>query len=100
MADVNMKKEEEIKRLKAEAVSLRKELEDERKLKGGKDVRSQRKVDGGMNDGVRISGSSECTSLRGKRVKKICKYAEMVINDMNEGMVIVQGGGNGLEYGV
>ncbi|KAF2350081.1 hypothetical protein FHG87_019165 [Trinorchestia longiramus] len=45
MADVNMKKEEEIKRLKAEAVSLRKELEDERKLKGGEDVRSKRKVD-------------------------------------------------------
>ncbi|KAF2349020.1 hypothetical protein FHG87_020223 [Trinorchestia longiramus] len=53
MADVNMKKEEEIKRLKAEAVSLRRELEDERKLTGGKDVRSQRKVDGDVNDGVR-----------------------------------------------
>ncbi|KAF2357800.1 hypothetical protein FHG87_011446 [Trinorchestia longiramus] len=33
MADVNMKMEEDIKRLKAEAVSLRRELEDERKLK-------------------------------------------------------------------
>ncbi|KAF2345303.1 hypothetical protein FHG87_023942 [Trinorchestia longiramus] len=37
IADVNMKKEEEIKRLKAEAVSLRSELEDKRKLKGGEE---------------------------------------------------------------
>ncbi|KAF2353496.1 hypothetical protein FHG87_015747 [Trinorchestia longiramus] len=52
MADVNMKKEEEIKRLKAEAVSLRRELEDERKLKE-EDVRSKRKVNGDVNNGVR-----------------------------------------------
>ncbi|KAF2350351.1 SGNH hydrolase-type esterase domain [Trinorchestia longiramus] len=45
---------------------------------------------------VRMSGSSGCTSLRGKGVKEICGYAEKVIDDMNEGMVIVQGGGNGL----
>ncbi|KAF2356118.1 hypothetical protein FHG87_013130 [Trinorchestia longiramus] len=50
ISDVNMKKEE-IKRLKAEVVSLRRELEDERKLK--RDVRSKRKVDGDVNDGVR-----------------------------------------------
>ncbi|KAF2357488.1 hypothetical protein FHG87_011750 [Trinorchestia longiramus] len=52
MADVNMKKEEEIKMLKAEAVSLRRELEDKRKLKG-EDVKSKRKVDGDINNGVR-----------------------------------------------
>ncbi|KAF2357441.1 SGNH hydrolase-type esterase domain [Trinorchestia longiramus] len=34
--------------------------------------------------------------MRGKRVKEICEYAERVIDDMNEGMVVVQGGGNGL----
>ncbi|KAF2357873.1 hypothetical protein FHG87_011375 [Trinorchestia longiramus] len=43
-----------------------------------------------------MSGSIGCTSLRGKRLKEICEYAKKVINDMNEGMVIVQGGGNGL----
>ncbi|KAF2353094.1 SGNH hydrolase-type esterase domain [Trinorchestia longiramus] len=43
-----------------------------------------------------MSGNSGCTSLRGKRVKQICEYAEKVIDDMNEGMVIVQGGGNRL----
>ncbi|KAF2352811.1 hypothetical protein FHG87_016438 [Trinorchestia longiramus] len=45
---------------------------------------------------VRMSGSSGCTNLRGKRVKEICENAEKVIDDMNKGMVIVQGGGNGL----
>ncbi|KAF2361001.1 SGNH hydrolase-type esterase domain [Trinorchestia longiramus] len=191
--DVNLKKEEEIKRLKAEVVSLRRELEDDRKLKGGEDVSSKRKVDGDVIDGfrcvserdepsrvnekmnnpwekvngirmiekngindnewnrinekmngpwikvggrrinemdvmkgehdrerrmqgrvrpviricrdsmvknvdryVRMSGSSGCTNLSGKRVKEICEYAEKVIDDMNEGIVIVQGGGNGL----
>ncbi|KAF2358981.1 hypothetical protein FHG87_010261 [Trinorchestia longiramus] len=34
MVDEKVKMEEEIKRLKAETVSLRRELEDERKLKG------------------------------------------------------------------
>ncbi|KAF2345212.1 hypothetical protein FHG87_024032 [Trinorchestia longiramus] len=59
MANVNMKMEHEIKRLMAEAVvSLRKELDNERKLKGGEDVRSKRKVDGDVNDGAR------CTSER------------------------------------
>ncbi|KAF2365489.1 hypothetical protein FHG87_003743 [Trinorchestia longiramus] len=57
MADINMKKEEEIKRLKAEAVSLIRELEDERKLKG-EDVRIKMKVNGDVNDGAR------CTSER------------------------------------
>ncbi|KAF2348593.1 hypothetical protein FHG87_020650 [Trinorchestia longiramus] len=58
MADVNMK--EEIKRPKSEVVSLRRELEDERKLIGGEGVRSKRKVDGDVNDGVkRISESGE-----------------------------------------
>ncbi|KAF2347404.1 hypothetical protein FHG87_021839 [Trinorchestia longiramus] len=52
MADVNMKKEAEIKWLKAEVVSTRRESEDGRKLKG-EDVRSKRKVDGDVNDGVR-----------------------------------------------
>ncbi|KAF2363370.1 hypothetical protein FHG87_005870 [Trinorchestia longiramus] len=57
MADINMKMEEEIKRLKAEAVSLRRELEDERKLKG-EDARSKRKVYGVVNDDARhISGA-------------------------------------------
>ncbi|KAF2355535.1 SGNH hydrolase-type esterase domain [Trinorchestia longiramus] len=47
-----------------------------------------------------MGGSSGCTSLTGKRVKKICEYAEKVIDDMNESMVIVQAGGNGrLENG-
>ncbi|KAF2344023.1 SGNH hydrolase-type esterase domain [Trinorchestia longiramus] len=45
---------------------------------------------------VRMSGSSGYISLRGKRVKEICEYAEKVIDNMNEGMVIVQAGGNGL----
>ncbi|KAF2357031.1 hypothetical protein FHG87_012216 [Trinorchestia longiramus] len=45
MADINMKMEEEIKRLKAEVVSFGRELEDERKLKGGEDAKSKRKVD-------------------------------------------------------
>ncbi|KAF2358598.1 hypothetical protein FHG87_010643 [Trinorchestia longiramus] len=45
---------------------------------------------------VRMTGSSECTSLRGKRMKNNCVYAEKVIDDMAEGMVIVQRGGNGL----
>ncbi|KAF2350656.1 SGNH hydrolase-type esterase domain [Trinorchestia longiramus] len=31
-----------------------------------------------------------------KTSKKICDHAEKVIDDMNEGMVIVQAGGNGL----
>ncbi|KAF2350568.1 hypothetical protein FHG87_018674 [Trinorchestia longiramus] len=53
MANVNMKKEVENKRLKAEVVSLRRELKDERKLKGGEDVRSKMKVDGEVSDGVR-----------------------------------------------
>ncbi|KAF2349092.1 hypothetical protein FHG87_020154, partial [Trinorchestia longiramus] len=53
MADVNMKKEEEIKRLKAEGVFLKKELENGRMLKGGEDVRSKRRVDGDVNDSVR-----------------------------------------------
>ncbi|KAF2361034.1 SGNH hydrolase-type esterase domain [Trinorchestia longiramus] len=188
MADVNMKKEEEIKRLKAEVVFLKRELENGRKLKGGEDVRNKRRVGGDVNDSVkemniivnekmngpwakgngrrmiekngvdeneqnrinekmhgpwikvggrrinemdvmkgeydrerrmqgrvrpviricgdsmvrnvdryvRMGGSSGCTSLRGKRVKEICEYAEKVIDDMNEGMVIVQAGGNGL----
>ncbi|KAF2357489.1 SGNH hydrolase-type esterase domain [Trinorchestia longiramus] len=43
-----------------------------------------------------MSGSSGCTSLRGKRVKEICEYAEKVIDNMNEGMMIVQGGENRL----
>ncbi|KAF2365354.1 hypothetical protein FHG87_003880 [Trinorchestia longiramus] len=47
MAEVNMKKEEEeIKRLKAEVVFLKRELEKGKKLKGGEDVRSKRRVDG------------------------------------------------------
>ncbi|KAF2345394.1 SGNH hydrolase-type esterase domain [Trinorchestia longiramus] len=176
MADVNVKKEEEIKRLKAEVVSLRRELEDERKLKGGEDVRSKRKVDGDVNDGARcVSERDERSRVnkkmngpwakvnrrrmiekngindnewnrinekmnglwikvgermineidamkyehdrerriqgrvrpviricgdsivkRGKRVKEICEYAEKVIHDMNEDMVIVQRGGYGL----
>ncbi|KAF2347000.1 hypothetical protein FHG87_022241 [Trinorchestia longiramus] len=50
MADVNMKKEEEIKRLKSEVVFLKRELENGRKLKGGEDVRSKRRVDGDVND--------------------------------------------------
>ncbi|KAF2347780.1 hypothetical protein FHG87_021464 [Trinorchestia longiramus] len=53
MADVNMKKEEEIKRLKAEVVFLKRELKNGRKLKGGEDVRSKRRVDGDVNDSVR-----------------------------------------------
>ncbi|KAF2356547.1 hypothetical protein FHG87_012695 [Trinorchestia longiramus] len=56
MADVNMKMEEEIKRLNAEVVLLRRELEDERKLKGGKneeDARSKWKMDGDVNDDAR-----------------------------------------------
>ncbi|KAF2349035.1 hypothetical protein FHG87_020208 [Trinorchestia longiramus] len=53
MAEVNMKKEEEIKRLKAEVVFLKRELENQRKLKGGKDLRSKRRVDGDGNDSVR-----------------------------------------------
>ncbi|KAF2345156.1 SGNH hydrolase-type esterase domain [Trinorchestia longiramus] len=43
-----------------------------------------------------MTGSSGCTRLRGKGVKEISEYAEKVIDDMDEGMVIVQGGGNGL----
>ncbi|KAF2367637.1 hypothetical protein FHG87_001608 [Trinorchestia longiramus] len=43
-----------------------------------------------------MTGSGGCTSLRGKRVKEICKYDEKVIDDMDEGMVVGQGGGNGL----
>ncbi|KAF2344514.1 hypothetical protein FHG87_024730, partial [Trinorchestia longiramus] len=31
--------------------------------------------------------------MREKQVKEICEYAEKVIDDMNEGMVIVQAGG-------
>ncbi|KAF2352458.1 hypothetical protein FHG87_016785 [Trinorchestia longiramus] len=50
IADINMKMEEEIKRLEAEVLSVRRELEYERKLKG--DVRSKRKVNGDVNDGV------------------------------------------------
>ncbi|KAF2345037.1 hypothetical protein FHG87_024208 [Trinorchestia longiramus] len=53
MAEVNMKKEEEIKRLKAEVVFLKRELKNGGKLKGGEDVRSKRKVDGDVNDGAR-----------------------------------------------
>ncbi|KAF2344441.1 hypothetical protein FHG87_024803 [Trinorchestia longiramus] len=53
MADVNMKKEEEIKRLRAEVVFLKRELENGRKLKGGEDVRIKRRVDGDVNDSVR-----------------------------------------------
>ncbi|KAF2360289.1 hypothetical protein FHG87_008957 [Trinorchestia longiramus] len=54
MADVTMKMEEEkIKRLNAEAVSLRKKLENKMKLKGGECARSKRKVDGDVNDGAR-----------------------------------------------
>ncbi|KAF2347994.1 hypothetical protein FHG87_021251 [Trinorchestia longiramus] len=60
IADVNLKMEEEIHRLKAEAVSLRREFEDERKLKG-EDERSKGKVDGDVNDGAR------CTSERDER---------------------------------
>ncbi|KAF2344207.1 hypothetical protein FHG87_025037 [Trinorchestia longiramus] len=161
MADVNTKMEEEIKRLKAEVVYLRRELEDERKLKVGEDARSKRKVDGEVNDGarrvvfttsrvnekmkghwtevnrrkmiemnrindrdernrvnekmngswikvggrkinemevmkVRMTGSNGCTSLRRKGIKEICEYAEKVTDDMDEGMVIVQGAKNGL----
>ncbi|KAF2357111.1 hypothetical protein FHG87_012128 [Trinorchestia longiramus] len=53
IADVNMKMEKEIKRLKTKVVSLGRELDDERKLKGGKhggDARSKMKVDGDVND--------------------------------------------------
>ncbi|KAF2359329.1 hypothetical protein FHG87_009915 [Trinorchestia longiramus] len=65
MADVNMKMEE-IKRLKAKAESLTRELEDERKLKG-EDVRSKRKVDGDVNDGVRcISERDEWSRVNEK----------------------------------
>ncbi|KAF2352131.1 SGNH hydrolase-type esterase domain [Trinorchestia longiramus] len=188
-----MKKEEEIKRLKAEVVFLKRELENGRQLKGGEEVRSKRRVDGDGNNSVRrvsegdkqsivnenmngpwakgngrrmiekhgvdeneqnrinekmhgpwikvggrrvnemdvmkgehekerrmqgrvrpmiricgdsmvrnvdryvrMGGSSGCTSMRGKRVKELCEYAEKVIDDMNDGMVIVQAGGNGL----
>ncbi|KAF2362709.1 hypothetical protein FHG87_006530 [Trinorchestia longiramus] len=54
MAEVNMKKEEEIKRLKAEVVFLKRELENGRKLKGEEDVRSKRRVDGDGKDSVRF----------------------------------------------
>ncbi|KAF2354192.1 Mitochondrial substrate/solute carrier [Trinorchestia longiramus] len=53
MAKVNMKKEEEIKRLKVEVVFLKRELENGRKLKGGEEVRSKRRVDGDGNDTIR-----------------------------------------------
>ncbi|KAF2356897.1 hypothetical protein FHG87_012351 [Trinorchestia longiramus] len=142
MADVNMKMEEEIKRLKAEAVSIKRELEDETKLKGGEDVISKRKVDGNVNDGVRCMSERDERSrvnekmngpwakvngkkriekngindnkwnrinekmngpcikwmykFERKKGKEICECAEKVIDDMNEGMVIVPGGGNGL----
>ncbi|KAF2345168.1 SGNH hydrolase-type esterase domain [Trinorchestia longiramus] len=43
-----------------------------------------------------MGGSSGCTGLRGKQVKEIFEYAEKAIDDMNEGMVIVQADGNGL----
>ncbi|KAF2355536.1 hypothetical protein FHG87_013712 [Trinorchestia longiramus] len=67
MADVNMKKEEEIKKLKAEVVFLRRELENGRKLKGGKDVRSKRRVDGDVNDSVRrISEGDERSRVNEK----------------------------------
>ncbi|KAF2343544.1 hypothetical protein FHG87_025700 [Trinorchestia longiramus] len=56
MAEVNMKKEEEIKRLKAEVVFLKRELENGRKLKGEEDVRSKRRVDGDGNDSMRRVG--------------------------------------------
>ncbi|KAF2343546.1 hypothetical protein FHG87_025698 [Trinorchestia longiramus] len=61
MAEVNMKKEE-IKRLKAEVVFLRRELKNGGKLKG-EDVRSKRKVDGDVNDGAR------CISERDNRAE-------------------------------
>ncbi|KAF2347942.1 hypothetical protein FHG87_021301 [Trinorchestia longiramus] len=48
MADVNTKMEEEIERLKAKAVSLKRELEMKEK-----DARSKRKVNGDVNDGAR-----------------------------------------------
>ncbi|KAF2348459.1 SGNH hydrolase-type esterase domain [Trinorchestia longiramus] len=191
MTDIKMKMEEEIKRLEAGIMFVKRELEYERKLRG--DVRGKRKVNGDVNDGVRcvsesdersrvnekmngpsakvngrrmieknvinddernrinekmnghwikvgirrinemdamkgdhdrerrmqgrvkpviiicgdsmvknvdryvrMSGSSGCTSLRGKRAKKICEYAEKVIDDMVEGTVILQKGGNEL----
>ncbi|KAF2365364.1 hypothetical protein FHG87_003890 [Trinorchestia longiramus] len=55
MADKKGKLEEEIERLKAEVVSLR-ELDKERKLKGGKikeNVSSKSKIDGDVNDGAK-----------------------------------------------
>ncbi|KAF2357147.1 hypothetical protein FHG87_012095 [Trinorchestia longiramus] len=45
---------------------------------------------------VRMSGSNGCRSLGRKGIKEICEYADKVIDDMDEGMVIVQGCGNGL----
>ncbi|KAF2346730.1 hypothetical protein FHG87_022515 [Trinorchestia longiramus] len=60
MADVSMKKEEEMKRLKAKVVILKRELENGRKLKGGENVRSKRRVDGDVNDSVRrVSGDKQ-----------------------------------------
>ncbi|KAF2347939.1 hypothetical protein FHG87_021305 [Trinorchestia longiramus] len=53
MAEVNMKKDEEIKRLKAEVVFFKRELESGRKLKGEEDIRRKRRVDGDGNDSGR-----------------------------------------------
>ncbi|KAF2362701.1 SGNH hydrolase-type esterase domain [Trinorchestia longiramus] len=49
-----------------------------------------------VNRYVRMTGSSGCTSLKGKGIKEICLHAEKVIGDMDKDIVTVQGGENGL----
>ncbi|KAF2366755.1 hypothetical protein FHG87_002486 [Trinorchestia longiramus] len=67
MADVTTEMEEEIKRLKAEVVSLRRKLEDKRKLKGGEYARCKRKVDGDVNHGAkRVSERDEQSRVNEK----------------------------------
>ncbi|KAF2355000.1 hypothetical protein FHG87_014246 [Trinorchestia longiramus] len=63
MAEVIMKKEEEIKRLKAEVVFLKRELENGRKLKGEEDVRSKSRLDGDGNDSVRRVSDGDKQSI-------------------------------------
>ncbi|KAF2359140.1 hypothetical protein FHG87_010107 [Trinorchestia longiramus] len=83
MADVNTKMEE-IKRLKAEAVSLTRELEDDKKLKREEGTRNKKKVDGDVNDGARnTSERDEWSRVNEKMNGTWAKVNERRMIEMN-----------------
>lgn len=45
---------------------------------------------------IRMSGKSKCVSLSGAHMKRVTEKAVETSEEMGEGMIVIQGGGNGL----